>query len=421
MSNDAFMWIALVVGAIGTGASFVGILVARRSHEAAYAATGLASFVVCAWGFGGVTVAYDRLDAIVYAFVFGLAGIAGGYALVSTLLGWLIQRDREAAQPLAESLPDDPGDAAVLVLGEVEPPDYSPRATAAALEDLAQEGLLKASIGVLPFLFMAQKTRYRAAGGTSPAARQLDALAERVKALLRSAPGRVESAWCEGERALASRIVAKVESGFRTIVVAEAVIAESLEVDSAKRAVDALRLSDLGVSVTYAGPLWRSERIATLVSTRIMAIVGDPMAGGVVLVGQGQPEDRSRDRREFDEQETSFLNQVRMLLLERGVPEQSVRLAWADWRTPEVTGTVRHLAALGCRRIVVSPACFPLDSITTMLDLQLSVRQARVDETVSVVTLPSWHDDPAFAEELSTGVEQAMASSAHTQPEPAGP
>jgi len=166
--------------------------------------------------------------------------------------------------------------------------------------------------------------------------------------------------------------------------------------------------------VTYSGPLWRSERIATLVSTRIMALVADPAASGVVLVGQGQPDDRARDRREFDEQETSFLNHVRMLLLERGVPEQSVRLAWADWRTPEVTGTVRHLAALGCRRIVVSPACFPLDSIATLLDLQLSVRQARVDETVSIVTLPAWHDDPAFAEELCTGVEHAMDAAGGT-------
>ena len=67
-------------------------------------------------------------------------------------------------------------------------------------------------------------------------------------------------------------------------------------VDLAKRAVDALRLSDLGVHVTYSGPLWRSERIATLVSTRIMALVADPAASGVVLVGQGQPDDRTRDR-----------------------------------------------------------------------------------------------------------------------------
>lgn len=415
MTSDALIWIAIVVGAIGTGASFVGILVAKRYFEGLFALIGLLFFVLCAWGFGGVTVVYDRLDAILYAFVFALAGIAGGYALISTLLGWLAKRARSATPSLPTSLGDDPGTTAVLVLGEVDPPMYSPGATAAALEDLADEGLLKASIGVLPFLFMAQKTRYRAAGGASPAARQLDAIAEKVEAVLSGARGlgRVESAWCEGERSLVSRVVEVVASGIRTIVVAEAVIAESLEVDTAKREVDALRLADLGVSVTYAGPLWASDLLAGLVTTRALAVAGDPSAAGVVLVGQGQPEDRARDRRGFDEQETAFLNHIRMLLLERGLGEQSVRIAWADWRSPEVTGAVRHLAALGCSRIVVSPACFPFDSITTLLDLQLAVRQARVDESVSVVTLPAWHDDPGFVEELRADISVALDAAGH--------
>src|SRR5664279_2599182 len=103
------------------------------------------------------------------------------------------------------------------------------------------------------------------------------------------------------------------------------------------------------------------------------------------------------------------------------VPEQSVRIAWADWRAPEVTGTVRHLAALGCRRIIVSPTCFPLDSITTLLDLQLAVRQARVDETVSIVTLPAWHDDPALVEELRADICGVLGNAAKTAPSPTQP
>jgi protoheme ferro-lyase len=412
VADDALIWIALVVGAVGTGASFVGILVAKRSLESLVALVGLVFFAACAWGFGGVTLAYDRLDAIVYAIAFTFAGMFGGYALISTLLGWFARRAHAGIPAASASLPERQSGFAVLVLGEVEPPLYSPAATAAALEDLSEEGLLKASIGVLPFLFMAQKTRYRAAGGISPAARQLDTVAEKVESVLESARTitRLESAWCEGERSLVTKIAHTVADGFRNIVVAEAVIAESLEVDAAKREVDALRLGDLGVSVTYAGPLWSSERIAGLVTNRIMAVAGDPSAAGIVLVGQGQPSDRARDRRDFDEQETAFLNHVRMLLLERGVGEQNIRIAWADWRNPEVTGTVRHLAAIGCRRILVSPACFPFDSITTLLDIQLAVRQARVDESVSVVTLPAWHDDPAFVEELRADITDALSA-----------
>jgi hypothetical protein len=410
VTQSALIWMALVVGAVGTGASLVGILVSRRSLEGFFALLGLFFFVACSWGFGGVTLTYDRLDAIIYALVFALAGIVGGYALISTLLGWLAKRSRVAASSVPTPLPKDVGTVAVLVLGEVEPADYSPAATAAALEDLADEGLLKASVGVLPFLFMAQKTRYRAAGGTSPAVKQLDAVAEKLEALLAGAEsfGRLESAWAEGERSLASQVAKAVTKGFRDIIVAEATIAESLEVDAAKREVDALRLGDMGVSVTYAGPLWGSERIAGLVTNRILAVAGDQSAAGVALVGQGQPEDRARDRRDFDEQENSFLNRIRMMLLERGCSEQNVRIAWADWRSPEITGTVRHLAALGCPRIIVSPACFPFDSITTLLDIHLAVRQARVDEAVSVVTLPAWHDDPAFVEQLRADISQAL-------------
>jgi len=46
------------------------------------------------------------------------------------------------------------------------------------------------------------------------------------------------------------------------------------------------------------------------------------------------------------------------------------------------------------------PACFPLDTVETMLELPLSVRQARIDDGVSVVSLAAWHDDPALVEEL---------------------
>ena len=407
MNHLVIIWIALVAGSVLTGASVVALLIAERQLEPLSAISAFAGFFIVAWGFGQIAAAYDGLDAVGYALLFGAAAVAGGYALASTLLARLALRPlAHAVRKLPPSLESAP---AVVLLSELEPPTYSARATAAALEDLAEEGLLEASIWVLPFLFMAQKTRYRAAGGTSPGSGELSAVAERLSNSLR-AKGitRVDTASCDGERSLAARVVAAVECGFRTIVIAEAFVAESLEVDRAKREVDSLRLSDQGVTVSYAEPLWGSARCAALVSAKAISVAGDVGTCGVVLVGQAQPDERSRVAGEFDHQETGFLSQVRMILVERGVPEQNVRIAWADWRSPEVTGTVRHLAALGCRTVVVVPACFPLDSITTMLDLPLSVRQARVDQEVNVVTLHAWHDDPGFVEALRSKVVSAI-------------
>ncbi|TLM97710.1 MAG: ferrochelatase, partial [Actinobacteria bacterium] len=104
-----------------------------------------------------------------------------------------------------------------------------------------------------------------------------------------------------------------------------------------------------------------------------------------------------------------FLSRVRALLVERGIPDRNVRVAWAEWRDPDVTSSVRHLAALGCRRVIVVPAVSPLDTLGTRLDLEISVRQARVSEGVTVVTLPAWKDDPAVIEELRAQVQRAIA------------
>ena len=416
MNQLVVYWFALVGGAVLTGLSIVGLLIAERALEPVAAVSSLLGFVAAAWGFGLVANSYQGADAITYAGVFGAAAAAGGYALGSTLLAHLAFRAKRPSLP--DSLPEAEARPAIVLLSEFEPVTYSARATAAALDDLADEGLLEASIWVLPFLFMAQKTRYRAAGGTSPGSGELAAVAERLAASLDSKGiSQIDIASCDGERALSLRIAAAVERGFRTIVVGQSFIAESLEIDRAKREVDALRLSERGVTVSYADSLWSSARCTSLVTAKALAAAGDPASCGVVLVGQAQPTERSRVTAAFDQQESRFLNQVRLLLVEQGVLEERVHIAWADWRSPDVTGSVRHLSALGCRTVVVVPACFPLNSITTMLDVPLSVRQARVDEDVTVLTLHAWHDDPGLVEALRAAVIAALDTAESAAPQ----
>ncbi len=415
VSPQPALWISLVTGAVLFGASLVAILVARRSLEPVFAGLGLVAFGVAAWAFGEISIAYDRFDVLLYALGFGVAGFAGGYSLASTLLASLATRPRRLTPPV--KLPPDSGQPAVLLLGDVDPDVYDERWTASDLDKLSDEGLLHVSIAILPFLFFAQKARYRAVGGTSPAARQLSAMAERVcDELGGSGVVYVEPAWLGGARDLAVRVLRLVERGHRTIVVAEVMIAGSLELDEAKRRVDALRLDELGVSVRYTEPLWGAERVASLVADRVMGVVDQAEETGVVLVGLGQPEERALSCRSFDEQETAFLNRVRLLLVERGVTADRVRLAWADWHGPDVTSTVRHVAALGCTRVVVSPACFPLDTVETMLELPLSVRQARVEEPISIVSLTAWHDAAELTGEIAERVTPSLAL-----PSPASP
>lgn len=406
MLQNATIWIPLVLGALVMGASFVGILVATRRAEPLWALAGVAGFTLCSWAFGRSNTVYHRADALLYGLLFTVGGIGGGYALAASLLDRLVPRERRVQPPV--SLSADAGSAAVLVLACTDPERYSPRYSARVIRDLIEQDVLTSSLGVLPFMFAADKARYRASGGRSPARAQAHALVERLSALLSPRFAEpVRTGCCGGDR-LAIRVLDAVYRGHRTVVVAPVTIGESLDMASAKREVDALRLGDLGVRVVYADPLWGSERLGMMIASRVRSATADPSTTGVVLLGSGQAEPHARVNPLFDEHETAFLNRLRMRLVEAGYQENHVRVAWLEWEEPEVTGSVRHLAALGCRRVLVVPACLPFESASTTLDLTLAVKHAHVDEPVSVVTLPAWRSDDVLVEEVRARVERAL-------------
>jgi protoheme ferro-lyase len=399
------MWASLMIGAVLAGAAVVAVMVARPALEPAFALAGVLGMGGSTFCLFRIAITYRTGEPALWAFAFVLAGTAGGYALASTLLHALARH--RPLSPLPSALPDDPGAPAILVVACTEPEHYEPAATARMFEALASEGLLEASIGFLPFLFFAQKTRYRAVGGINPAYQQLTAVSERLEKTIKRA--RVSPVLCSGPHSLEAAVLQAVREGHRTVVVAELSVGESLILAGAKQALSNLRMSERGVSVTHTGVLWCSERVIGMLAARVMRSATDVATTGVVLVGHGQPDEIASKNPQMDIDETAFLSRLRMTLLDTGLQEANVRVAWADWGEPGVTTTVRHLVALGCTRVIVEPAAFPLDTIGTRLDLEVAVRQARVQENATMVTLPAWRDDPAVIEELRSRVVDALA------------
>jgi protoheme ferro-lyase len=238
---------------------------------------------------------------------------------------------------------------------------------------------------------------------------QVKSLVVRVENLLeRDRFGWVDLVTCRPKDRLDVALVKTAERGYDRIVVAALSVADSRELDIAKSSVDTLRPEEHALSVMYAAPLWSSDPIIEMLADRIWQAVGaDPESAGVALLMHGQPEAYEQSHATFDVQENAFCNRIRMLLVERGLPETNVRLCSMDWRLPDVTETARHLAALGCTRVVVSPACFPFESISTVLDLPVQTRQARLDESVFLTVLAAWGDDPVVADALASAVRTA--------------
>ena len=109
-----------------------------------------------------------------------------------------------------------------------------------------------------------------------------------------------------------------------------------------------------------------------------------------------------------------FHQRVKRGLLELGLTEQNVRLAWLDWQEPDATEALRHLAAFGCEKIIVVPASMPLDSTSTLVDIGQAVGLARLPAEIELVRLPAWGDHPAVADALAADVIETAAESKGT-------
>jgi protoheme ferro-lyase len=390
-------WVTLLAASIGCGASIVAVLVVRKRLELPFAAAGglfMLTSLLCS---GYIAAALQRTDAVFYSMAFIVAGVAGGYALAASLvlrLGTARSRGGDATTSATRAN----GTHAILVAC-IDSRTYDPRDTAAVLTELTETGLLEVSLGVLPLLFFAQKARYRAAGDLNPAYDQLSALTERLQRSLGDS-FTVSWATCSGDNALIDRVAALSAQGVGDMVVCRLGVADPPAMVQAMREVDALVARTEGLAVRFTDNLMTSQRLVSMVTESILDIADNPAETGVALVGHGQAEDLARTYPQFDEDEVVFLNRIRAQLVERGLAENHVRVAWNEWREPDVTETVRHLAALDCKRVVVVPAVWPLDTIATRLDIELASREARTAESTQIVTIAAWGDDERVVEEL---------------------
>lgn len=406
------LWAILFLSSMASGVALVGLLAVGRAKEPLVLAVGLATIAVNTWVIFGLVDAYGRVEIGLTASLLTAAAAAGGYGLASSLLPLYAPKATEIKSlELGESV--DPR-TTVLLTARLEPEQYSAAAVASELEAMAQENLPEAAMSIMPFLFAAQKARYRAAGGRSPSVRAASELTERLEAMLDSTRfGPVELVTCNGQDTLDEAVRRAGSRGCAHVIVVGLSIGESYELDRAKSRVDLLRPTAAGMHIAYTPPLWGSETLAREIAERTWISRDHPDHTGVAVIMHGQPESREKTHSAFDIQENSFSNRIRMFLTESGIPEPNVRLCYLDWRDPDVTETIRHLAALGCSRVIVVPACFPFESVNTILDLQVAVRQSRVESHVHTLILSPWGDDEGIAhviQELVREAEQDLRS-----------
>jgi protoheme ferro-lyase len=400
-------WAALFAGSILAGYATCAALVARRRAALIAMLVATAAGLAAVAAVVGVARLSGRADATVAATFIAMGGYLGGFALAATLVpAWT------RLPPLPGPVPADPqpasdGSPAIVLVAGGQPETYDPAVLTHSYSMLAGTDVPVPPDAVRVFGYMSERVRYRSAG-LSPARPVALSISRQMAERLRDAghTGPVTTAWLEGTPRLADVVHRLASQGSRDVIVVSLGVAESLPLDRARIEAEAVARPGAGVRLCYTHSLWADESLAHLVAGNVLAALprGPRPTDGVVLVGLGQPWQWDRENPRSCEQETFFLQRVRAALVTAGTPEANVRTAWLDWQDPGVTEVARHLAALGCERIIVVPATTCADTLETIVDLPSAVEQADLDPGIRVQVLHGWGENEIVADALTRAV-----------------
>ena len=273
---------------------------------------------------------------------------------------------RPAPSPRRRRLPDPcppavPGTAVLLLrrgrAGATTRRTPSPR----ELRELADAGVQLPPETMRPFIFASEKSRYRAVG-VSPARDTCAASSPRRLADRSSRTcfrRRRRSRGATTPRVLDDGAGDRRRTRLREIVVAALTAARRRRHARARRRVDAMRPRAAGIEVAYsraAVVVGRARRARSPTRIRRPLRRRPPATRRRARRARTAAGARRASTRCAPSRRRTSSSGYARCCVERGFDEARVRLGWAEWQEPGVTEVVRHLAALGCRRVARRPS-----------------------------------------------------------------
>jgi protoheme ferro-lyase len=409
-------WLVLVFAGLVLGAGVVALMVLPRAGVWTSLAAIVVATAAAATAAAAIVTRFDTLEATALVGLSVVGCMAAGYRLAASLIPALAKYARPAVE---EAQPVEAHETLVIVLACAEPERYEPGALAARNELLQDAGMPEIRPTALPWLFLSEKARYRTAGGRSPGPAAARMLAERIaESRKRHDSNPLAIAWCHPVDHLARLVETAAETGTTRVGVVTIGSPGAVGTDAARAAVEPVLRTHGAVSLAWARSLWSDRHLAEALAGRILdtARSGDADASvarsgsvGFVLLGEGLPTPWAQRHPQAAVDRNYFSQRVRMALADAGVPAYAMREAWLEWQSPDLIETVRHHAALGCRRIVVAPVGIALPSLQTALDIGPAIRFARVGDDVEVITIDPEDCTDLLAEAAARLAAEALA------------
>lgn len=347
-------------------------------------------------------------------------GTAAGLAFVGFWAGyiWMTKRllSREDPRPVPELTrkKGDPGlgHTAVIYFTHGEPETYDPIGWINQFNEFDEQKIPFVPLVARPFFIYSLRRSYLNVGRSEHRRTHM----RMIKALetdFRNAGDKTTRFYVsfldDNPRPDAAFIQA-LNDGASRIVVAEIFVSDSNHTLEGKHLIEEVGADDLGVPVTYTGPMYDSETMHSMFVERVRASMNgsDKSKVGILLVGHGQPDEWDREFATETEHELLFRNKVLDRFEQAGFPRKNLSLAWMEFKEPKPAPKIEEFANQGVEKIYYFSAAISADALHSQWDVPHLISKARNSKKIPTINLGAWNDDPIAIQAIKEKVLAAM-------------
>ena len=207
-------------------------------------------------------------------------------------------------------------------------------------------------------------------------------------------------------------VIQALNEGASHIVVSEVFLTISNHTAEGEELIKDVDVEAYGATLTFTGPLWDSQTLRRMFVERANDHIGETAKEkvGVLLVGHGQPDEWDIEWPTETEQETAFREEILKLFTKDGYDSQNLSLAWMSFKEPKPAEKVEQFHRNGVEKVIFFSSAISADSMHSQYDIPKLVHQANVPESLSILNLGAWNDDPMVIQAIKEKIDQALVT-----------
>lgn len=209
----------------------------------------------------------------------------------------------------------------------------------------------------------------------------------------------------------AAAVIQALNEGASKLIVSEVFLTISNHTAEGEHQIKELKIEEnFGIPVVFTGPLYDSDLLKSMFTTRANASIGntDRSKVGVLLVGHGQPVEWDKEWATETEQEIGFRNDIKQLFIADGYKAENISNAWMEFKEPKPIEIIPVLMDNGIEKLVFFSTAISANSIHSQYDNPTLVNEYEFPEGFPVINLGAWNDDPIVIQAIKEKIDALM-------------